>query len=611
MGRRFLIFTILCFSLSFSALYGAPAVVKDIVFDGVHAFSPSKLKKLILTKKKKWYSGIFSEPPMFRESLLKADLRRIESFYFSQGYPRVEVKADVQRLEGNQVKIFIRVREGNRYEIVKVGFSGNQVVSSEELSKAVAVRIGKPFNFNSIPNLIDNIKEVYGNIGYPYVSVESSYALDDSSCTVELLFKINEGKLTYFGDSIIRGLGITDSLVVLREIKYKKGDVYSSKRLLLTKKRLINLDLFDMVTITPDFSESEPDTIPVRLNLVEKKSWFVGTNFSLATNPNYDLTMDIIGELGNRNIVGSGRKASLKAVSQFELVTRYRNLKNILALEYGEPYPFGLSLPLKIELYFDPGNRSESEQYRVQKLGTKLHSVYNATEITSHQFSFSYERVDIFGVKTPQLVEQIKLEKGIRIKRVFGYVYSRDSRDNVFIPTRGSNTFVNCEYAGFGGDDNYLLLRFSWSRYIAIRDGLIYTNRLLLGGIGNLMKDEDILPHNRLFLGGGTTIRGFPEKGLGPKDLQGAPLGGKALFLSNFELRAHIKGKVWLTGFVDIGNLWGSIEQVTPSQLRVTSGWGIALMTPFGPLRFDYAYHLRKLDPDVRSRWHLGIFYAF
>ena len=71
----------------------------------------------------------------------------------------------------------------------------------------------------------------------------------------------------------------------------------------------------------------------------------------------------------------------------------------------------------------------------------------------------------------------------------------------------------------------------------------------------------------------------------------------------------------WLfvgTYFVDGGYVWPEISDFQISDIRLSTGVGLALMTPLGPVRVDYGYKLtrRKIDPTPGS-FHIGIYFAF
>ena len=88
--------------------------------------------------------------------------------------------------------------------------------------------------------------------------------------------------------------------------------------------------------------------------------------------------------------------------------------------------------------------------------------------------------------------------------------------------------------------------------------------------------------------------------------------GGKLLLLANIEARIPI---FWLfvgEVFVDAGNVWDGINEFDPKEIRYTTGVGLAILTPLGPVRVDYGYKLNKRSIDVANdALHLGIYFAF
>jgi outer membrane translocation and assembly module TamA len=128
---------------------------------------------------------------------------------------------------------------------------------------------------------------------------------------------------------------------------------------------------------------------------------------------------------------------------------------------------------------------------------------------------------------------------------------------------------------------------------------------------------EDIPLAERLFSGGGSSDRAFPENQAGPRDsVTGFPVGGQALVFFNTELRFPLRGTT-LGGvlFWDAGNVYSRLQDISfrfsqPHQIEnqtingVTTpeevfsfnymvhavGFGIRYRTPIGPVRLDLAF---------------------
>ncbi len=108
---------------------------------------------------------------------------------------------------------------------------------------------------------------------------------------------------------------------------------------------------------------------------------------------------------------------------------------------------------------------------------------------------------------------------------------------------------------------------------------------------------------NNLFFLGGDSLRGFAVGGIGPRDAYTADsLGGTFFYTASAELSfplPFVPKELGLLGkaFIDVGSLWG-VQSATSSNtgvltselMRVAPGIGIQWVSPFGPIRIDYAW---------------------
>jgi outer membrane translocation and assembly module TamA len=70
--------------------------------------------------------------------------------------------------------------------------------------------------------------------------------------------------------------------------------------------------------------------------------------------------------------------------------------------------------------------------------------------------------------------------------------------------------------------------------------------------------------------------------------------GGDAFLLFRGELRFPIYGDLQAGLFTDLGNVWRNASEMTPLELRPTTGIGLRVNTPVGPLAFDYGILVRR-----------------
>lgn len=128
---------------------------------------------------------------------------------------------------------------------------------------------------------------------------------------------------------------------------------------------------------------------------------------------------------------------------------------------------------------------------------------------------------------------------------------------------------------------------------------------------------QDSLPADIEFYAGGTnSVRGFSRRDLGPKraivsepepgsrqqTVNFVPIGGKAMFTFNVELRQQLdrllKG-FGVATFLDGGQVWSGLKSLSRREIQYSTGGGIRYQTPIGPLRIDLAYVLNPTDADL------------
>jgi len=104
--------------------------------------------------------------------------------------------------------------------------------------------------------------------------------------------------------------------------------------------------------------------------------------------------------------------------------------------------------------------------------------------------------------------------------------------------------------------------------------------------------------------------RGFARRELGPKDINGLPLGGEIMAIGFIEWRFPLVWMIEGAVFTDWGQVWQSDEDVNVRNVEIAIGPAIRLATPVGPFRLDWGWRLTNYDTTVpRSALHFAIGY--
>jgi len=120
--------------------------------------------------------------------------------------------------------------------------------------------------------------------------------------------------------------------------------------------------------------------------------------------------------------------------------------------------------------------------------------------------------------------------------------------------------------------------------------------------------------HERFYLGGSTTVRGFTQDSVGPYQLDAEgtriPTGGSSMVQLNAEVRLNNAEGTGIVFFTDAGNVWVD-QSIRLDDLRASYGAGFRYHTPVGPLRVDYGQKIHRRSGESPGELHFSIGHAF
>ncbi len=200
----------------------------------------------------------------------------------------------------------------------------------------------------------------------------------------------------------------------------------------------------------------------------------------------------------------------------------------------------------------------------------------------------------------------------------FSWTY--DSRVRYLNPTGGMLNAFTVEYAGsfLQGETSFIKMTTDTRYYRNLvgflpvtggDTGLVLATALRLGVTTGLNSNRhaELISFERFWAGGGTTVRGYAERSLGPEDRTGIHR-GDVQFIFNTELRFPIYWLLRGALFFDTGNVWGSLEDVdTSSPLPSSVGAGIYLDLGALTAGVDYAIPLVSVPTADGNRIHLRL----
>ncbi len=580
--------------------------IRDIYVEGNLAFSDKKILKLIRTRR----DALFTSG-LYRKEVLDLDLERISSFYQQSGYLDAQVACDKSfGPEKKKMYITIKIDEGKQYSVGAIMIEGAVIFPEREIKNCLKLKPDDIFSKDDLRGDISNIQGFYFERGYITAEVSVDTILNEQTGKIDLVYKIVENELAYIDKIKVRGNTKTRGIVIRRELKSFPGEVFDGRKLKRSKERLYNLGFFQEISYDTEPTEvaNKKDLI---VNVKEAKTgeFAFGAGFSSVER--------FVGfvEVAQRNFdisnwhtfTGAGQNLSLKA--EFGASRREYDLS------FTEPWIFGYPLSFGIDAYNKVRERSGTTGYSYdeERRGGDIRLGKEFTELVRGDLIYRFESVDISNLPDNASAD-LRDEGGKNTISSLLLALTRDSRDNVYNTTKGTVLSASGEVAGgpLGQDKDFFRVTGSFNAYKTLAQKLLLELKIVAGG-SDTYEDTDILPvYERFYAGGTSTIRGFKERSVGPKDISGEPVGGESILYGTCEFIYPLFEMVKVAVFGDFGNVWEKIGDFSSGDLKYSVGAGLRVKTPVGPVKLDYGYPLKVDEGEKQEgRFHFSMTRGF
>ncbi|MGA1842285.1 MAG: outer membrane protein assembly factor BamA [bacterium] len=587
-------------NLHFIIEEGKKVKIRRIVFEGNKHFKARILKKQIITRPYGFFSFISKKGFLNRE-VLEEDRIRIENFYLDRGFIHCDVSSPLVELDKERKHLTIQfsIQEGDLYKVKDISITGNLIFSTEKFLKMIKVKSGDVYSRTEISRDLTRITDVYGERGYLTSDVFPVISEDPDAKSISVNYKIKEGEPSYLRWINITGNTKTREKVVRREMLVKEGDLLDTKRMRESYRRIRNLGFFENLDIQT-IPTSQENQFDLDLNVEERLTGQVSLGAGYSSEDHLVGTFEIT----QGNLFGRGQRLSASAELGGE-----RQTYNI---SFTEPYVMDKPLLMGFSIYYDI---KEYDQYTRSSRGGDLQTGFQLPKNFRFYTDYNYEKVNIYDVdvddpNTPYAKSLLEAEENspTRSSSIL-LALSRDTRDDRFRPTTGSMNRLSFKYAGgFLLGDNYFYTTnldtgwyfpLPWWKFVlALHGNIAYAS----GHSG-----RDLPVFERLYCGGTNTVRGYRQRGIGPKDSYDNPTGGNKRVVFNLETHFPIYEAMSGLVFFDAGNVYEEEDYLFSHSLRMSVGMGMRIYTPIGPMRLDWGYKLMRRVGESASDWHFAI----
>ncbi|EAH6436423.1 outer membrane protein assembly factor BamA [Campylobacter coli] len=580
--------------LEFIVNRGENIVINNVNLSGAKEFSYSDIEPSIVNKEKEFMGWMWGRNDgKLKIFELSNDSARISDEYMKKGYLDVQVSSPYLKTytDTYQANLTYFIKEGKPYKIESISIENPLFSEEENIQNVKNLRStqGKLINIEDIRKDVKTIETQSADLGYAFAEVYPDIQKNDQTQEASVVFKVIPHDKVYIRNVIISGNSRTVDRVVRRELYITEGNLYNRTDLSESTNALRRTSYFDDVEIK---EEKVDDThIDLIVNVKEASTGAISGGIGYGSSDGLLLN----ASLSDTNIFGSGIKSSVSVDKSDDTLSGRISLINPRILD--SQYSLGGTL---YSNDYEWDNYSEKNYGFDITLGRQFARYYNVS------LTYNLEQSDIYHL-SPTLL-RTGYELGKTIKSSITPAITFNNTDDYYLPRKGIIASTSLEYAGLGGDQEFLSSSSKFNFYQGLQDYIGYDLIYRYKASFYKVWDEGYLPINqRIYLGGIRSLRGFESRTVSPKNEWRDEVGGTIAFANSVELSFPLIDRIKLRGsvFFDYGMIGNkNLDEIQ----RMSTGLGIEWITPIGPLQLVFAKPLndKKGDDTNTFEFNLG-----
>ncbi len=495
----------------------------------------------------------------------------------SQGYYNASVEP---LLPGDLSRLRYDIDPGQRFIIRRVDWEWPEPLTGNTLNAQSRLRPGQPLVAQTVLDTQAALRrEIQSTACFLRVNVRYELNLDRRAHSGTLRFYMDPSPQVTIRDVEITGTETVRPDYARGLTALSPGDCFQRPALDRARLNLYESNLFARV----EEAVSEPDEndqVQVTFRVQER----FHRTLSLGGGYDTDSGFGVSSEWTHRNIAGRGEQLTLGAqVSQLRQAL-YASLE-IPERTAGRP-SVTLSTRLERELV------QESPSYEWQQgvsLEQGLWDNWSASVGADLRSTWLRESSGVTSFE-----QWLELPASV----------VRDTRDDPLDPQSGTRWVVGVtpSISLSGTQPNYTSITTGWRGYWSQSQRLTLAlsgDATALTGLAGSLNFSDLRPTERLYAGGGGSLRGWPYQEVPPAS------GGRTRVLTSAEQRLRISESWGAVAFADAA--WLSDQMtLTRNDSSYGAGFGVRYFTNFAPLRADIASPLPDWGSDWRFYFSIG-----
>ena len=516
-----------------------------------------------------------------------ADAELLRELLRSQGYYDAIVEPSTVA-EGSTLRVILAADPGSQYRFASVELPGLGAAGedADRLRSAFGVKAGDPVIAQDVIAGGTALTHALGEQGFAQAKLgQQDIDINHQTHLATLILPVDPGPVARFGAIRVTGKPPFSAAHLATIARFKRGDQFKQSKIDDLRRALIATTLVSdaQITLVP---VDGGRTVDLAVRLEPAPSHTIAGELGYGTGQG----IRIEGSWTDRNFFNpegaltlrgvAGTKEQLLGVSFRR--SNFLQRDQVLNLQASASHQKFDAYEAKTVLL--AGNIERQSNFIWQKKWTWT---------AGGEFLGTDER----GVFSPAGLKDTRKFLIAAVPLSLGY----DGSDSLLDPTRGFRLSgrVSPEISARNGRFTYARTQIDASAYHPLSDRVVVAGRVRLGTIVGAGV-YDLAPSRRFYSGGGGSVRGYGYQQLGPKDVEGDPIGGRGL--AEFAIEGRIRlsqfgGNFGVVPFFDGGSL---TTETLPdfNEWRFAAGLGVRYYSSFGPIRVDVGVPLNRQKGD-------------
>lgn len=542
----------------------------------------------------------------------RADTERLAAALQSEGRfgARIDIEIDGASLDdalaamtdtaedSTAAEIRIAITPGPAFRLGDMSFTQTVPTAVEPpmTPQAYGLVAGEPARPAAIAAAIDRIIEAWRTAGYPFASVaHREITADHATAEVHITLVVAPGDEAVYGWINVVGSHELSSAKVADYSAIEPGRRFNPSDLRKSRERLRKLESIESVRIIEGEEIGADGGIPITLEISERKPRYLGGTASVSTLDGGELN----AYWGHRNLFGEGERLRVDATVSNIGVDSFDRLQFSTGATYAKPGFLDIDTDLFAEFRLEREAPDTYDSYAgFLKLGVAHR--FNADLDGSVAVSARQTRIeDAFGTRSFSLLS-------LPAELVY------DTRDNRMDASQGLHSISRVTPVfDIASGNAYVASSSHLASYVAFDDErrAILAGRIGIESVAGASL-ADVPATDRVFAGGGGSVRGYEYRSLGPTQA-GQVTGGMSLLSASLELRLRVTPAIGIVPFVDVATVSDESFPTFSEATYVGAGIGLRYFTALGPLRVDVAMPLTEKDGRDNFGIYVGLGQAF